>query len=163
MTIKEAKHELETYAHMCRVLERLRSDARVAELAAQTQNASSFPALTDHGSSSYDGKIERMLDKKQRVTDAERCIIFVEIILDTIFDTADKKCRKILIDYCIKNKSCEVISSEVSASVPRVYQLIEEALEIYIFNRGIIVQMLDFDPFAHDKTDADSHAHARGL
>lgn len=163
MTTKEAKRELETYAHMCRVLDRLRSDARVAELAAQSPRTSFFSAATSHGGDSYDDKIVRMLDKKQRVTDAERCIIFVEIILDTIFDTAEKKSRKVLIDFCVKNKSCEVIASEVSASMPRVYQIIEEALEIYIFNRGIIVQMLDFDPFAHEKTDADSHAHAREL
>lgn len=162
MTTKEARRELETYAHMCRVLERLRSDARVAGLAARSPNKPSSPAASEHGGS-YDEKIVRMLDKKQRVTDAERCIIFVDIILDTIFDTAEKKCRKVLIDFCIKNKSCEVIASEVSASMPRVYQIIEEALEIYIFNRGIIVQMLDFDPFAHDKTDAVSHAHAREL
>ena len=162
MTTKEAKRELETYAHMCRVLDRLRSDARVAELAAQSPNKPSFPAASAHGES-YDDKIVRMIDKKQRVTDAERCIIFVEIILDTIFDTAEKKSRKILIDFCIKNKSCEVIASEVSASMPRVYQLVEEALEIYIFNRNMIVQMLDFDPFANHKTDADSLAHAREL
>lgn len=162
MTTKEAKRELETYAHMCRVLERLRSDARVAELAVQSPNKPSFPAVSAHGES-YDDKIVRMIDKKQRVTDAERCIIFVEIILDTIFDTAEKKSRKILIDFCIKNKSCEVIASEVSASMPRVYQLVEEALEIYIFNRNMIVQMLDFDPFANHKTDADSLAHAREL
>lgn len=162
MTTKEAKRELETYAHMCRVLERLRSDARVAELAARSPNKPSSPAASEH-EDSYDDKIVRMLDKKQRVTDAERCIIFVEIILDTIFDTAEKKCRKVLIDFCIKNKSCEVIASEVSASMPRVYQLVEEALEIYIFNRNMIVQMLDFDPFANHKTDADSLAHAREL
>ena len=163
MTTKEAKQELETYAHMCRVLERLRTDARVAELAAQSPRTSSFSAATSHGGDSYDEKIVRMLDKKQRVTDAERCIIFVEIILDTIFDTAEKKTRKILIDFCIKNKSCEAIASEVSASAPRVYQILDEALEIYIFNRTIIVQMLDFDPFVHDKTEADSRAHTREL
>ena len=162
MTTKEAKRELETYAHMCRVLERLRSDARVAELAVQSPNKPAFSAASER-EDSYDEKIVRMLDKKQRVTDAERCIIFVEIILDTIFDTAEKKSRKILVDFCIKNKSCEVIASEVSASMPRVYQLVEEALEIYIFNRNMIVQMLDFDPFANHKTDADSLAHAREL
>ncbi len=162
MTTKEAKRELETYAHMCRVLDRLRSDARVAELAAQSPNKPSFSAAAAHVESN-DDKIVPMIGQKQRVTDAERCIIFVEIILDTIFDTAEKKSRKILVDFCIKNKSCEVTASEVSASMPRVYQLVEEALEIYIFNRNMIVQMLDFDPFANHKTDADSLAHAREL
>ena len=68
-----------------------------------------------------------------------------------------------IVDFCIKNKSCEAIASEVSASAPRVYQILDEALEIYIFNRAIIVQMLDFDPFVHDKTEADSRAHTREL
>ena len=156
MTTKEARRELETYVHMCRVLERLRSDARVAELAAQSPRTSSFSAAASRGGDSYDEKIVRMLDKKQRVTDAERCIIFVEIILDTIFDTAEKKSRKILIDFCIKNKSCEVISSEVSASMPRVYQILEDALETYVFNRAIIVQMLDFDPYMPLQNEPDS-------
>lgn len=147
MTTKDAKRELETYAHLCRVLDKLRSDARVAELAAQSPRTSSFSAAGARGGESYDEKIVRMLDKKQRVTDAERCIIFVEIILDTIIDTAEIKYRKILIDFCVKNKSCETISAEISASVPRIYQILEDALEIYVFNRAIIVQMLDFDPF----------------
>ena len=104
-----------------------------------------------------------IMEKKEKVTDAERKIIFVEIILDTILDTREKKSRKILVDFCVKEKSCESIAEEICVSAPRVYQLLEDALEIYVFNRNLIVQMLDFDPFEADRSGAPSLACAGEL
>lgn len=163
MNTREAKQELRTYAQICRVIDRLRSDARVAELAALSPRTSSFSAAASRGSASYDEKIVRMMEKKEKVTDAERKIIFVELILDTILDTREKKSRKILIDFCVKEKSCESIAEEICVSAPRIYQLLEDALEIYVFNRNLIVQMLDFDPFSEDNADAEALAREREL
>lgn len=163
MTTKEAKKELQTYAHIVSVLDRLRQDARMAELAACSPRTSSFSAAAARGGGSYDEKIVRMMEKKEKVTDAERKIIFVEIILDTILDTREKKSRKILVDFCVKEKSCESIAEEICVSAPRVYQLLEDALEIYVFNRNLIVQTLDFDPFDADRSGAPSLACAGEL
>lgn len=163
MTTREAKKELQTYARMVWVIDRLRHDARMAELAARSPRTSSFSAAASRGSATYDEKIIRMLEKQEEVTDAERKIIFCEIILDTIIDSEEQKSRKILVDYCVRGRSCEVIAEEINISAPRVYQLVEEALEIYVFNRDLIVQMLDFDPFSEDKNDAEALAREREL
>ena len=40
--------------------------------------------------------------------------------------------------------------------MPRVYQILEDALETYVFNRAIIVQMLDFDPYMPLQNEPDS-------
>lgn len=163
MTTREAKNELRTYAKILFVIDRLRHDARMAELAAASPRTSSYSAAASRGGGSYDEKIIRMLERQEQVTDAERKMIFVEIILDTILDTAEKKSRKILVDFCIKERSCEAIAEDINISAARVYQLLEDALEIYVFNRNLIVQMLDFDPFAHDRDGAQNLAHAREL